>query len=224
MSEDREALVRRLLPLVRRVARRLARVVPGADVDDLIGDGCIGLLRAIDAYDPTIGTTIEHYVRRIVLGAMLNGIRRLDPVSERVRRIVRVAERERYAIAMETGELPSLAELERTRPVLAQARANALRATLLSIDAPLPPDAGKPQVDADADPARIVVGRSERERIHRAICALPERQRDIVYAHYFAEQPLRAISGDLGISPQRASQLHLTALARLRNNLATVSA
>jgi DNA-directed RNA polymerase specialized sigma subunit len=42
-------------------------------------------LRAVDAYDPALGTSIEHYVRRVVLGAMLNGIRRLDPVSERAR-------------------------------------------------------------------------------------------------------------------------------------------
>jgi len=40
--EDREDAIARLLPLVRRIARRIARLVPGTDLDDLIGDGCVG--------------------------------------------------------------------------------------------------------------------------------------------------------------------------------------
>ena len=94
MSEDREDAIRRLVPLVRRIARRIVRLVPGADLDDLIGDGCVGIIRAVDGFDPNLGTSLEQYARRVALGAMLNGVRRLDPVSERVRRVIRVAERE----------------------------------------------------------------------------------------------------------------------------------
>jgi RNA polymerase sigma factor (sigma-70 family) len=220
MSDEREATIRRLLPLVRRIAHRIARVVPGSDVDDLVGDGCVGLLRAVDAYDPTVGTTLEQYVRRVVLGAMLNGIRRLDPVSERVRRIVRTAERERYALAAETGSLPSMAELERTRPALVRARADAFRGSPLSLDAPLPPDVRAPAGNADDDPAHVVVAVAERKRVHDAIRTLPPRQRTLVVAHYFADRPLRALSVEMRISPQRVSQLHLAAIQRIRRELA----
>jgi len=222
VSDEREATIRRLLPLVRRIARRVVRLVPGSDLDDLIGDGCVGLLRAVDAYDPALGTSIEHYARRVVLGAMLNGVRRLDPVSERVRRVVRLAERERYAIAATAGELPTMGALERDRPALARARMHAHRGSPLSLDAPLPGDLVPPASSASDDPAHVVVASAERGRVHDAIRALPPRQRALVLAHYFDERPLRALSDDMRVSPQRVSQLHLAAIARLRTHLTPV--
>jgi len=218
VNDDRERTIRRLLPLVRRIARRVVRLVPGSDLDDLIGDGCVGLLRAVDAYDPRYGTSLEHYVRRVVLGAMLNGIRRLDPVSERVRRVVRLAERERFDAAATTGTLPSMHDLERERPALARARMHAHRGSPLSLDAPLPADIAPPAGAAD-DPAAIVAARAERSRVHEAIRALPQRQRELVIAHYFGERPLRALSTEMRVSPQRVSQLHVAAIDRMRRDL-----
>jgi len=219
MNESREEAIRRLLPLVRAIARRIVRIVPGSDLDDLIGDGCVGLIRAVDAYDPNLGSSLEQYTRRIALGAMLNGVRRLDPVSERVRRLVRIAERERFALAVERGGMPSYAELEQRHPNLARARTEAHRGSPLSLDAPLPPEAGVEPRSGD-DPAATVLARAEQRRIHAAIDELPERQRRVVLAHYFAEQPLRALGDDMRVSPQRVSQLHVAAIQRMRETLA----
>jgi RNA polymerase sigma factor for flagellar operon FliA len=218
MSESREEAIRRLLPLVRRIARRIARFVPNTDVDDLFGDGCIGVIRAVDAFDPTLGPPLEQYARRIAMGAMLNGIRRLDPVSERVRRVVRTAERERYAFAAEHGSLPAYAELEARDPQFARARRDAHRGSPLSLDAPLPPEDGNAPSDGE-DPADIVVAGVERGRVQSAIDALPKRQRAVLVAHYFDETPLRALSEQMAVSPQRVSQLHISALERLRHAL-----
>ncbi|GAC1545685.1 MAG: hypothetical protein NVS2B17_28240 [Candidatus Velthaea sp.] len=216
---DREAQIRHLLPLVKKIARRVARVVGGTDIDDLIGDGSVGLIRAVDSFDPSYGLTIEQYARRIVSGAMLNGVRRLDPVSERVRRTLRDAERERYAIASERGELPGIAEMERRIPALQRARAEAHRGTPLSIDAPLP-SGEKLEIGAAADPQAILCASADRTRIHAAIAALPQRQRKLIVEHYFDDKSLRLLSGDMRVSPQRASQLHLLAIRRLRRELA----
>jgi RNA polymerase sigma factor for flagellar operon FliA len=217
--ESREDAIRRLLPLVRTIARRIARLIPGSDLDDLIGDGCLGLIRAVDGFDPTLGASLERYARRIALGAMLNGIRRLDPVSERVRRLVRIAERERYALALELGGLPPSAVLERRHPNLARAQADAYRGSPLSLDAPLPPEAGSAPHGGE-DPADAVIANAQRHRIRAAIDALPQRQRAIVVAHYFRERPLRALSDEMRVSPQRVSQLHLAAIERMRRALA----
>jgi RNA polymerase sigma factor FliA len=218
VNDERENAIRRLLPLVRRIARRIVRVVPGSDLDDLIGDGSIGLIRAVDAYDPALGPSLEQYVRRVVLGAMLNGVRRLDPVSERVRRVVRVAERERYALAVERGALPTYGEMETRYPALVRARADAHRGSPLSLDAPLPPESGAVPTGGE-DPADAVIANAERRRIRAAIEALPHRQRAIVVAHYFGEAPLRALSDGMAVSPQRVSQLHLAAIEHMRRTL-----
>ncbi len=219
MTEDRDDAIRRLVPLVRRIARRIVRLVPGADLDDLIGDGCVGIIRAVDAYDPTLGPSLEQYARRVALGAMLNGVRRLDPVSERVRRVIRLAERERFALAVERGALPSYADLETRFPALVRARTDAHRGSPLSLDAPRPPESGCAPSGGE-DPADAVIANGERRRIRAAIEALPQRQRAVVIAHYFAERPLRALSDEMRVSPQRVSQLHLAAIERMRRTLA----
>jgi RNA polymerase sigma factor for flagellar operon FliA len=216
---DREEQIRLLLPLVRRIARRIARVVGGTDLDDLVGDGSVGLIRAVDSFDPRHGLTIEQYARRIVAGAMLNGIRRLDPVSERVRRTLREAERERYALATERGELPEIGEMERRLPALKRARTEAHRGTPISIDAPLPVGE-RYAVSGVDDPQLLAEVAAENARVHEAIDLLPPRERKLVLAHYFAERSLRTLSRDMDVSPQRVSQLHLIAIARMRRDLA----
>jgi len=215
LQDDREARIRELLPLVKRIARRLKRLAPGFDLDDLIGDGSLGLIRAVDSYDPSRGTTLKHFARHSIAGAMLNGIRRMDPVSERARRAVRDCDNERYAIAAERGDVPTLAEMDRLHPRYARASAAAHRGTPLSLDAPLP--AGESfEIDWHADPARAVAFHGERDALRAAVARLPLRQRQVVVLHYFGDHSLRAIGRRLCISAQRASQLHVAAIARLR--------
>jgi RNA polymerase sigma factor (sigma-70 family) len=138
-----------------------------------------------------------------------------------VRRVVRLAERERYALAAEHGALPTYGELESRFPTLERARAAAHRGSPLSLDAPLPPDAGCAP-NGGEDPADAVIASAERRRLRAAVDALPSRQRDIVVAHYFGEQPLRTLSDEMRVSPQRVSQLHVAAIERMRRTLAHV--
>ena len=215
MNETRERHIRDLFPLVKKIARRVHRMVPGSDVDDLVGEGSVGLIRAVDTFDASRGPTLEQYAARIVAGAMLNGLRRLDPVSERVRREIRDAERERYALTNDLGTLPSQQEMERRRPALRRAALHAYRYTPLSLDGPLP--AGESlSGDWGADPALIAGERVEREGVRAALHTLPARQRHVLSLHYFRGQSLHQIGKALAISPQRASQLHKAALKNLR--------
>lgn len=216
---DREASIRALLPAVRQIARRVHRMVPSADLDDLIGDGCVGLIRAVDAFDPSRAVPLAQYARRVVLGAMLNGVRKRDPVSERVRRTLRIADRQRYAVAAELGTLPGMAAMEDCVRGLARARTEAHRMTPLSLDVTLP-NGARLEHDLTGDPQTIHLAQAEREAVRGAIAALPQRQRSIVVAHYFGDRSLRSLSHPMRVSPQRVSQLHLLAMRRLRDALA----
>ncbi len=214
-GDAREDAIRSLFPLVKIIARRVHRIVRSGEVDDLIGDGCVGAIRAVDTFDPARGPSLERYASRIIAGAMLNGLRRLDPVSERVRREIRESERERYALAGERGALPSQREMEMRRPALRRATVHAYRHAPLSLDGPLPPDerlAG----DWDADPASCSARRCEREGLLAALESLPARQQHIMRLHYFNGRSLHQIGKAMQISPQRTSQLHLSALKKMR--------
>jgi RNA polymerase sigma factor for flagellar operon FliA len=204
---------------VRRIARRVHRMVPSADVDDLVGDGSVGLIRAVDAFDPGRGVQLVQYARRVILGAMLNGIRKRDPVAERVRRTLRVADHRRFVLANEIGTLPTMRDMENRVRGLKRARSEAHRRTPLSLDCSLPLGVHL-QLDMTGDPQYIYGERAEREHFYGAIEALPPRQRRIVMAHYFGECSLRSLSEPMRISPQRVSQLHLLAMKRLRASLA----
>lgn len=216
-TQEREATIREHLPLVRQIARRMQRVVAAADLDDLIGDGSIGLIRAVDTFDSSRGTTLELYARRLIAGAMLNGLRRQDPVSERVRRTIRRAEERRYKLAQEQGTLPGFVALERSDPTLRRARTAAHRQAALSLDVPLP--GGRDALeDWNADPSRAAAARARRHELDAAIALLPERQRRILSLHYSRDLTLHAIGSALRVSPQRISQLHLAALVKLRHS------
>ncbi len=217
-QSEREQSIRALLPLVRQIARRVQHVTRAADLDDLVGDGSVGLIRAVDAFDASRGSTLDTYARKLIMGAMLNGMRRLDPVSERARRKMRRAEERRFALAQARGTLPSIAELERSDPALVRARVAAYRHAPLSLDAPLPPEVAAP-ADWSAEPAGKVAQRAGRRELLEAVALLPERQQRILELHYGREMPLRAISERMRVSPQRVSQLHLEALARLRGRM-----
>jgi RNA polymerase sigma factor for flagellar operon FliA len=213
---ERELAVRTLLPIVRSAARRLKRLVPALDMDDLVGDGCVGLIRAVDSFDPLRGPQLAEYARRLVVGAMLNGVRRMDPVSERARRIVRDGENERYALAAIRGVVPSATEMEARRPGYGRAITAAYRGQPLSLDAPLPKGESL-AYDWSGDPAQIVEHRAEGAHLAALVDGLPPRQRDVLLMHYYNGTSLRTVGKRLAISPQRASQLHTSAIAKLRN-------
>ncbi len=219
MNAGRDARIAGLLPVVRQIARRIARVATGAELDDLIGDGSVGLIRAVDAFDPARGTSLESYARRLILGAMLNGLRRRDPVSERVRRTLRRAEAKRYALAQERGTLPTYAELEANDAVLRRARIAAHRHVPLSLDGPSP-TARDPLADTTAEPSARAAARAKSAAIREAIALLSEREQRILALHYAGELSLHSIGTQLHISPQRVSQLHINALVRLRQSAA----
>jgi RNA polymerase sigma factor for flagellar operon FliA len=217
-GDEREAEIRRLFPVVRQVARRLLRMVSASDLDDLIGDGSIGLIRAVDTFDAARGASLEHYARKLIAGAMLNGLRRLDPVSERVRRTLRRAEERRFELAQQLGTLPTLAQMEALDPALRRARTAAHRQGTLSLDGPLACE-HQALADESAEPGRSAARAVRRRELREALALLPERQRRIVALHYDGDQSLHAISRRMRVSPQRISQLHLDALWRLRQAL-----
>jgi len=222
-AAQRSDHVELLFPKLRRWAGRVSRSVSAVvDVDDLIGDGCVGLLRAIDTYDPFYGTTLEQYARRVCLGAMLNGLRRMDTVSERVRRTLRAADQARFARAQELGRLETPRELEGTIPRLRRAREAAFTHAPLSLDASFGLDPGA-LADSRDEPSDRALRAALKRELRDAVDALPPRHRQVMALHYYGELSMHAIARRMDISAQRVSQIHRSAIKKLRRKVAVTA-
>ncbi len=219
---ERDALCARLLPLVDRIARSLWSTLRCGEVSDFIQDGCIGMVRAVSAYDPERGVPIEAFARVYISGAILNGVRSRDPISENARKLIRQAESTRYAMAQERREVPTMREMAAQIAGLGGALVVAYRSQVLSLDEELP-DGDEGPLDHDADPAAIAERRERIAQIRAALEALSERQREVIRRHYLQGQTVQSVGEQMNISPQRVSQLRQTALDNMRKTLAATA-
>jgi len=218
-EEERRTAIASLLPMTRHIATALARFARNATLDDCYGDGCVGAIRAVDSYDPSHGVGLRRYARPVITGAILNGLRSRDPVSDRARRCIRIVNERRTALAHTIGRLPSLQEMEGSEPLLREAALAAHQQDALSLDAALPPNEHI-SPDWSEDPGEIVAMRQERvERLKKlmgAIALLAPRERKVIVGLYFRGKSTVDFGREFGLTSQRVSQIRVSALTTLR--------
>ena len=224
-----ERLAEHYLSLVRSIAVSLSRKSgQGVELDDLIADGSLGLLRAIETFDLDRGFKFQTYATTVVRGAILNGLRRMDWVPERVRAKNRALQQAIDRHQAVSGEQPSeeqlAEELQISTEEVYDLIANLGTTYLLSLEQPLGTDDGDASlgdlVDDDEDVPDVEFEYAEeRDALRRAIERLDEREQLIITAHYFEGVTFDAISKMLGVSKQRVSQMHSRAVRRLRDGL-----
>jgi RNA polymerase sigma factor for flagellar operon FliA len=215
-QRDREAVIVRLFPLVRTIAHVVRRHVRNVDFDDLVGDGSLGLLAAVDGYDPARGMSLERYARRKILYAMLDGARRSDHLSQTARRVLQSAERDRYELALELGRMPSGRELERRHPKLRAAEFTAHLRSPLSLDASPSLEASLAP-DWKSDPATLVCARETHGSVRSALRRLPPRHRELLGLYYARGYRLADVARQFSLTKQRVAQLRDRALATVRD-------
>lgn len=226
---DREQLVQRFVPLVKRIAYHLmARLPASVQFEDLVQNGMIGLLDAMDRYQEGFGAQFETYATQRVRGAMLDGLRENDWLPRNLRRELRRIEAAINQLEHEHGRVPSEGEL-----------AEALGMSLADYQHTLQEARGHQIVyfddfsgdgdesfldrhltDNDADPASILEDRDLRQGLVDAIARLPEREKLMMALYYEQDLNLREIGEIMGVTESRVSQLHSQAIARLRARIA----
>src|SRR5438309_859772 len=110
----RDELVVRYAPLVKYVIGRMAISLPAAmDSDDVLSAGTVGLLHAIDRFDPDQGVRFETYALQRIRGAIIDTIRSLSPLSRGAGRRARLLEETAAMLAQQLGRAPTQDELAR---------------------------------------------------------------------------------------------------------------
>jgi RNA polymerase sigma factor for flagellar operon FliA len=195
-SESRCTLIERYAPLAVSVAHRM-RVPTGALMgrDDVESAALIGLINAVDRYDPDRGVPFEGYAGLRIRGAILDELRRLDDHTRDERR------RARDVVAD-------------TEPEIA-----AYGATL-SLDLLL--ETGDRDWAVDDDAVDPYESQDLRMRVESALECLPPRQREVLARYYGDSLTLRESALRMGISEARACQLHGRAIQNLRHSLAAL--
>ena len=226
----REEIIHRYLHLVKYVAGRISvNLPPNVELNDLINDGVVGLIDAIEKYDDARGVKFETYAITRIHGAILDALRALDWVPRAVRQRARELERATHDLEAELGHAPGDDEIANrmgiTMRELATIQQKVRGTALLSLEERLPSDRGSdiPLRDTLKDAADEIgasVEHSEvRAQLLEAIQDLSRQERTVVTQYYFEGKTLKDIKGVLGVSESRVSQIHAQAVLRLRKRL-----
>jgi len=228
----RERLLSHHLRLVHHVARRVASALRGdVEFDDLVSAGTIGLVNAIENFDPARGLAFSTFAAPRIRGAILDDLRRWDHVPRSVRRKQRDmnSARERLRTRLDREPLDSelAEELEIDIETLWRWQSETLNAIQVSLNQPIERTPGEGVqrpleflVGDDGVSADERIGHEQEVAIlQREIMALPERERLVLTLYYHEELKLREIATVIGLTESRISQIRSKAIATLRERL-----
>lgn len=229
---SRDELIIEYSPLIKYIAHRIAmRLPPHVEIDDLVSSGVIGLMDAIDKFDPSHDIQFKTYAEFRIRGAILDELRALDWVPRSVRqksallenayaeleqRLGRAATDEEVAGALNMS-VPELYDIIDQASGIALISLDELgvsfsdgeRKSLLSFLAD--PREGDPTTLLNLDEIKSVTA--------RAIENLPEKERIVISLYYYDELTMKEIGRVLDITESRVSQIHTKAILRLRGKL-----
>ena len=217
------------VPFVGAMARRLAASMPHSiDLADLVQDGMLGLIDAVERFDEARGIKFETFAERRVRGAMIDALRR-GAWPRGIRRVRRELETARQKLRSELGGEPSLSDLAnhigtdeaslgRTINRIAVIESTSPLATADTVEsADLPPVLTPSEAPA---PDKVCEETEVNDRVRAAIAALPGRERRIIGLYYYGDATMKQIGAEIGVNESRVSQLHARAIRRLREQLA----
>lgn len=230
----RERLVVAYSPLVKFIAGRMAAGLPShVEESDLVSYGLVGLIGAIERFEPERHIKFETYAVQRIKGSIIDELRSLDWVPRSVRSRARDVERAYAKLEATLGRAPSEEEManalgmgvEDFRDVLLEI-ANSSVLALDDLWTFADPDGGGGgdisildtiEDPKAVDPAAEARAAEVKDRLADAIEALPERERLVIALYYYESLTLREIGEVLGVTESRVSQLHTKAVLGLRS-------
>jgi RNA polymerase sigma factor for flagellar operon FliA len=235
-ARARERLVVAYSPMVKFVAGRLGAGLPShVDDADLISYGLMGLIGAIERFEPERGIKFETFAMTRIRGAIIDELRSLDWVPRSVRSRAREIEAAQAKLEHELQRAPSEAELASKLGVSEEELQTSLleiaNSSVYALDELWTvSDSSGDQVslldtisDPRAeDPQESLASSEVKDRLTEAIASLPEREQLVVALYYYENLTLREIGEVLGVTESRVSQLHTKAVMRLKSGLQAV--
>lgn len=228
-SQVREQMILEHEPLVRFVVNRLAVRLPNhIDLDDLYSTGVIGLMDAIEKFDPGKGCKFKTYAEFRIKGAVLDQLRSLDWVPRSVRQKGRKLEQAYAEVEQRLGRAASEdevadslgLELDKFHTMLNQVRG----ISIVNLEEIRGTNADGDSAGTYADliedvhsenPLTSLKSTERKHVISDTIASLPEKERLVLSLYYYEDLNMKEIGQILGITESRVCQIHTKATSRL---------
>jgi RNA polymerase sigma factor for flagellar operon FliA len=218
------------LSLVKKVAVGLVRRLPAqVEMNELIGEGVVGLLDAARRYKPASGVPFEAFAARRVRGSMLDALRAVDTASRRTRRMERTMKATSSGLRQTLGRDPLDTEIADAMGLTKAAYTRACRTVeraensgFVAFEEAFGDDqrALAKAIGYVEDGPDVELERTElRMQLVAALGKLHERERKVLALYYEEELTMAEIARVLGLSESRISQLRSLALSRLRTSM-----
>jgi RNA polymerase sigma factor for flagellar operon FliA len=227
---ERDRLLMEHLPTVRYLARRIHERLPQhVDLDDLVSAGVVGLIDAFSKFDHSKKVQFKSYAQFRIRGAILDSLRTLDWSPRELRRKGRAVEEAIRSVTQRVGRAPSEQEIAGEMDLsLAdyQALLGDLRGLEIgSLHMERSEDSGDEELayipgSPEEDPLFRCLKGEMKQRLTDAIDELPEKERLVLTLYYYEELTMKEIGLTLGVVESRVSQIHSSAVLRLRAALA----
>ncbi len=219
----KKILIENYVDLVKLVAGRLGIYLNQyVDTDDLVGYGTLGLIDAVDKFDPTKNVKFETYASLRIRGSILDAIRKLDWVPRTLRKKQKEIDRTYMELECQLGRAPRDDEMAEKLQLSMESYHEALKEVnisgLISIDEYMY------QFESIKDKnALIPENYIDEEEVKNALAEfidnLPDREKKVICLYYYEELTLKEISKILEVSESRISQIHTKAVSRLRAHM-----
>ena len=228
-DSDRDRIVVEHLPMVRYLARRIHERLPNyVELEDLISAGVIGLIDAYNKFDHSKKVQFKSYAQFRVRGAILDSLRILDWSPRELRRKGRAVQDAIHTLTQTLRRTPTEPEiakemkLELNEYQILLGDLKGLEIGSLNIEHS--EDSGEDELayvagSPEEDPLFRCLQGEMRQRLLDAIEELPEKERMVLTLYYYEELTMREIGLTLGVVESRVSQIHSSAVVRLRTSL-----
>jgi len=208
----RRKLIDKYMPTVRRIVLQYNRKLPPKiDIDDLVSAGIVGLLRAMEKFDPKKGVNFASFANYHIKGSILDELRQWDHLTRGERKIAKSMEMIYLDLEQKLNRQPTDEEVAQAMqlPLEKFYKQKALsRLGFLSYEDHWDGEGGE-------DLLELIVHKELKLKLTRAISRLPKNERVVIDFCYFKGKPMKAAAKFLEVSEGRASQLHKQAMERL---------
>ena len=232
-QQARERLVLAYSPLVKYVAGRVSSGLPShVEEADLISYGLLGLISAIERFDPDREIRFETFAVTRIKGSIIDELRSLDWVPRSVRAKAREIEQVNAKLENKLQRAPTDAEMADalgvTQDDFQESLVKIANSSVVALDELWTvSDSSGDQVSlldtipdpGAADPVRELDISDMKDSLADAIARLPEREKLVIALYYYENLTLREIGEVLGVTESRVSQLHTKAVLRLKSKL-----